>query len=142
MKVRNGWFLPDNDNLINLDERAIGTNPENPDSDGDGLLDGDEIDRYYTNPLVPDADFDMDGDGLTNVEEVDIYGTNPSDPDSDLDGYTDKEEVDRKSDPLDPNSIPKDRNYNWMYSFIVIAPLVIFSPIFISRRITRRRLMR
>ncbi|MHA1514682.1 MAG: hypothetical protein ACTSPF_04005 [Candidatus Heimdallarchaeaceae archaeon] len=90
---------PDNDNLINLDERAMGTHPENPDTDGDSLLDGDEINRYYTNPLQPDADFDMDGDGLTNVEEVDIYGTNPGDPDSDQDGYTDKEEIFLKKDP-------------------------------------------
>ncbi len=132
----------DNDNLINLDERAIGTNPENPDSDGDGLLDGDEIEKYYTNPLVADADFDMDGDGLTNVEEVDIYGTNPADSDSDADGYTDKEEVDRKSDPLDPLSVPKDRNFKWTYSFIVIVPVVALSPILISRRRSRRRLLK
>ena len=133
---------PDNDNLVNLDERAIGTHPEDPDSDGDTLLDGDEIDKYYTDPLFPDADFDMDGDGLTNVEEVDIYGTNPSDPDSDLDGYTDKEEINGKSDPLDPTSIPKDRNYKWMYSFIVIVPVTVLSPIYVVRRLTRRRLMK
>lgn len=131
---------PDNDNLINLDERAMGTHPENPDTDGDSLLDGDEIDRYYTNPLQPDADFDMDGDGLTNVEEVDIYGTNPGDPDSDQDGYTDKEEINAKSDPLDPNSIPKERSNNWMYSFIAIVPIVILTPIYVRRLYSRRLL--
>jgi hypothetical protein len=133
---------PDEDNLVNLDERAVGTNPENPDTDGDSLLDGDEIEKYYTNPLLSDYDFDMDGDGLTNVEEVDIYGTNPSDSDSDLDGYTDKEEIDAKSDPLDPNSIPKDRNLKWMYSFIAIVPVTVFTPIYIFRRLSRRRLMK
>ena len=133
---------PDNDNLVNLDERAIGTHPEDPDSDGDTLLDGDEIDKYYTNPLLPDFDLDMDGDGLTNVEEIDIYGTNPSDPDSDLDGYTDKEEILAKSDPLDPTSIPKDRNYKWMYSFIIIVPVTVLSPIIVARRLNRRRLLR
>ena len=131
---------PDNDNLINLDERAMGTHPENPDTDGDSLLDGDEIDRYYTNPLQPDADFDMDGDGLTNVEEVDIYGTNPGDPDSDQDGYTDKEEINARSDPLDPNSIPKERSNNWMYSFIAIVPIVILTPIYVRRLYSRRLL--
>jgi len=131
---------PDNDNLINLDERAMGTHPENPDTDGDSLLDGDEINRYYTNPLQPDADFDMDGDGLTNVEEVDIYGTNPGDPDSDQDGYTDKEEINAKSDPLDPNSIPKERSNNWMYSFIAIVPIVILTPIYVRRLYSRRLL--
>jgi len=132
---------PDNDNLVNLDERAIGTHPENPDTDGDSLLDGDEINRYYTNPLQPDANFDMDGDGLTNVEEVDIYGTNPGDPDSDHDGYTDKEEINAKSDPLDPNSIPKERSNKWMYSFIVIVPIAILAPIY-ARRLSSRRLLK
>ena len=131
---------PDNDNLINLDERAMGTHPEDPDSDCDSLLDGDEINRYYTNPLQPDANFDMDGDGLTNVEEVDIYGTNPGDPDSDQDGYTDKEEINAKSDPLDPNSIPKERSNNWMYSFIAIVPIVILTPIYVRRLYSRRLL--
>lgn len=132
---------PDNDNLVNLDERAMGTHPENPDTDGDSLLDGDEINRYYTNPLQPDANFDMDGDGLTNVEEVDIYGTNPGDPDSDHDGYTDKEEINAKSDPLDPNSIPKERSYNWMYSFIALVPVAILTPIY-ARRLSSRRLLK
>ena len=132
---------PDNDNLVNLDERAMGTHPENSDTDGDSLLDGDEINRYYTNPLQPDADFDMDGDGLTNVEEVDIYGTNPGDPDSDHDGHTDKEEINAKSDPLDPNSIPKERSNNWMYSFIVILPVAILTPIYV-RRLSSRRLLK
>jgi hypothetical protein len=37
----------DNDGLTNLEEYERGTDPNNPDTDGDGVLDGDE---YFQNP--------------------------------------------------------------------------------------------
>ncbi|GEM_PF-403606 len=46
----------DNDGLTDDYERKIGTNPNNPDSDGDGLKDGEEVNRYKTNPMNPDTD--------------------------------------------------------------------------------------
>lgn len=41
----------DNDGLTNLEEQENNTNPYNPDSDGDGILDGEEVDGciYITN---------------------------------------------------------------------------------------------
>jgi len=42
----------DNDGLLDI-EVAFGLNPLNPDTDGDGALDGDEV-AAGTNPLVPD----------------------------------------------------------------------------------------
>ena len=114
----------DNDNIENISEISWGTELDNPDTDGDGLLDGDEIYKYYTNPLVPDADEDFDGDGLTNVQEVDDYGTDPTNPDTDGDGYTDKEEVDNGSDPLDPNSIPTERSSFYLIGLLVAIPLL------------------
>ena len=51
---------PDHDGLTNAEEAAIGTDPHNPDTDGDGLNDGDEVHVTHTNPTLPDTD----GDGL------------------------------------------------------------------------------
>ena len=93
----------------------------NPDSDGDGLLDGDEAKKYFTDPNTPDADTDHDGDGLTTVEEVDIYLTDPTMPDTDGDGYSDGEEVRRGSDPLDPESIPTSRTSFPHYNIVFLS---------------------
>lgn len=65
------------------------------DTDGDGLLDGDET-AVGTDPLDPDTD----GDNLTDGEEVDVYGTNPWLADSDQDGVGDFDEVAAGTDPL------------------------------------------
>ncbi|MBX3746801.1 MAG: hypothetical protein KF833_15940 [Verrucomicrobiae bacterium] len=93
----------DNDGLTNLEEYLAGTDPTNPDTDGDGLSDGDEVKVYLTDPLrVGDAD----GDGLSDGEEILIYGTDPRNPDTDGDGFSDFYEVRLMTDPLDPNSKP------------------------------------
>ncbi len=132
---------PDEDGLLNVHESSYGTDPEIADTDFDGLLDGEEVYRYYTNPLLPDADADIDGDGLTNVQEVDIYGTDPSLPDTDDDGYTDGEEVAAKSDPLDKNSFPGDKNYTWAYSFLALIPIGAITTVIVRKRIIRRKLL-
>ena len=67
------------------------TNPLNPDTDGDDIIDGYEY-AIGTNP----RDNDTDDDGLTEGEELAItagYGTDPLDIDTDKDGLTDFEEV-------------------------------------------------
>lgn len=43
---------PDRDGLDNLAEYNAGTDPNNPDSDNDGLADGDEINIFNTDPLL------------------------------------------------------------------------------------------
>ncbi|MBW2109287.1 MAG: tandem-95 repeat protein, partial [Deltaproteobacteria bacterium] len=72
----------DNDGLIDLvetntgtyvDENDTGTDPLNPDTDGDDLSDGEEVNTYGTNPLI----IDTDGDGWTDLQEVQA-GTNPT----------------------------------------------------------------
>ncbi len=132
---------PDNDGLLNVHESSYGTDPTNPDTDFDGLTDGDEVYKYYTNPLQADADADIDGDGLTNVEEVDIYFTDPSSPDSDGDGFTDGAEVEAGSDPLDANSTPLDKNYTWAYSFLSLIPITAIAVPVIRRRKIIKRLL-
>jgi hypothetical protein len=78
----------DLDGLMNGDEVGVyGTDPLDPDSDDDGLSDGDEL-LEGTDPL----DADSDGDGLGDAEEVGL-GTDPTDPDTDGDGVDDGDEV-------------------------------------------------
>ena len=89
----------DGDGLTNNREIELGTDPANPDSDEDMLLDGDEVNLRGTDPLNPDTD----GDGLNDGEEV-ILGTNPTHPDSDRDGLPDGQETPPCPDPLNPDS--------------------------------------
>ena len=83
----------DYDGLSNCREKhLLGTSHKDPDSDDDGVDDGDEI-ADGTDPLDPDSD----DDGLDDGEEADL-GTDPSDPDSDDDGVDDGEDPDPRDD--------------------------------------------
>jgi gliding motility-associated-like protein len=104
----------DNDGLINSDEATFGTNPTNPDTDGDGINDGTE-NTNTTDPLdpcdppnaTPACNIDTDGDGLLDAQE-NALGTSPTNPDTDGDGLSDGNEVTNGSDPLDdcdPNPV-------------------------------------
>ncbi len=86
------------DGLTNMQEYQYGTDPNNPDSDGDHLEDGAEIAgtaglRPPTDPLNADSD----GDGLPDDVETNTgtwvaasdTGTNPIDADYDDDGLKD-----------------------------------------------------
>jgi hypothetical protein len=83
----------DADGLNNIDELLVTlTDPENSDTDGDGMADGWEI-LYGLDPLDPsDATLDPDGDMLTNLEEFQLT-LDPNNPDTDGDTLTDGEEV-------------------------------------------------
>lgn len=65
----------DKDNLDDIREQELGTNPNDPDTDKDTLIDGDEVTIWYTNPLNPDTDADsfLDGVEVSN-------GYNPTGP--------------------------------------------------------------
>jgi streptogramin lyase len=86
----------DGDALVNRDEFLASTDPSNPDTDGDGRSDGEEIGTHGTDPLNADTD----GDDLADGEELDVYGTDPLNPDSDGDGLPDGWEVSFEFDPL------------------------------------------
>ena len=77
---------------------SIDCGPQNPDTDGDGLLDGFELQNGF-DPLVPgEATLDSDGDGLDNLGEQEA-GTDPFDADTDGDGIADGAEVALGGDP-------------------------------------------
>lgn len=65
----------DNDGLSDEEEASFGTDLLNPDTDGDGLFDREEIKIYKTDPLNPDTD----GDGFLDGNEVKA-GYNPLGP--------------------------------------------------------------
>ena len=97
----------DADGLFDADETDIyGTDPDNADTDGDGVSDGEEI-FLATDPLVadePTARTDTDGDGLFDEDEAQIYSTDPAMVDSDGDGVGDGEEVFQGTDPTVPET--------------------------------------
>jgi len=91
----------DEDGLPDANEVVIGSDPKNPDTDGDGLLDGEEVNNYGTNPRNPDTD----ADGLSDGAEVKNHGTNPTNPDTDGEGLKDGEEVNTtRTDPKNPDT--------------------------------------
>lgn len=79
----------DADNLPNVKEAELGTDPLLPDTDIDGLDDGAEVRVWGTDPLNKDTD----GDGFSDGDEVLKFGTNPLNVDSDGDTLPDNEDI-------------------------------------------------
>tara|TARA_R110001583_G_scaffold38171_7_gene123442 strand:+ start:54104 stop:58162 length:4059 start_codon:yes stop_codon:yes gene_type:complete len=107
----------DNDGLLGGQEVALGLDPNNPDTDGDGIEDGVEVGPDIANPLDEDSDGvidaldsnteDTDNDGVNNQQ--DPANNNPCIPnrfngfcDTDGDGLSDLDEQTNGSDPDDP----------------------------------------
>jgi len=83
------------DGLTDLEEYEAGTDPANPDTDADGITDGDEVNVTGTDPLDDDSDDDLI-----------------------LDGW----EVDNGQNPLDAEDVMDDKDrdgvgsyYEWLY---------------------------
>lgn len=114
----------DGDGLPDDIETSLGLDPQNPDSDENGIPDGDEdfdndgLPNLWellaeTDPREPDSnnngiqdgDEDIDLDGLTNSQEIGGLA-NPTMADTDGDSWPDGAEVSGESDPLDAASTP------------------------------------
>ena len=63
----------DGDNALDARELELGLDPNNADTDGDGVADGDELDIYATDPF----NWDTDGDGISDGEELFGIQTDP-----------------------------------------------------------------
>ena len=86
----------DGDGLSNHRERDLGTNPQNPDTDADGLRDGVEVLTSGTDPLDDDSDEDGVLDGHEDQNHngaLDPGETNPLASDTDGDGVQDGTEM-------------------------------------------------
>lgn len=91
----------DGDNLDDYYEVFVtGTDPVLPDTDNNGVADGDE--DFDTDGLTNYQEYvqgtspwnsDSDSDDLSDGDEVNTYGTNPLEPDTDFDGLSDADEV-------------------------------------------------
>ena len=91
------------------------------DSDEDGLSDSQEA-RYKGDP----NNADTDGDGISDGDEVYTYRTSVNVADSDKDGFTDKQEVDLNTNPLSSKDKPEayiERPVfvNWILTYEVMG---------------------
>lgn len=100
----------DDDGLSNLDEFLHGGDPQDADSDDDGLADGVEVHDSHTDL----TDADSDDDGLTDADEWDDIGTDPNDTDSDDDNLADGDEVNiHGTDPLNEDTDDDGMRDDW-----------------------------
>ena len=66
----------DSDGIYDFAETQFGANAALPDTDGDGITDGQEVFVYGSSPIS----LDSDEDGLSDSLEVNTLGSNPADP--------------------------------------------------------------
>jgi predicted flap endonuclease-1-like 5' DNA nuclease len=103
----------DNDGMSDDDEAIIGTDPTNPDSDGDGFCDGNGTGDGTcfpgpdSSPLDPALPVNTDGDAYPD-NDPDGEGGLIADTDDDNDGFLDARELECESDPLNATDIPQD----------------------------------
>jgi hypothetical protein len=101
----------------------------NRDSDGDGIKDIDEIEKYHTNPNSKDTD----NDGLTDYQEIFIYHTNPLKPNPNVKHALDfgLEKYIEIVKPLDNDGI-QDSNERQFVELMANSKKVLDVPTFIN----------
>jgi uncharacterized protein GlcG (DUF336 family) len=92
----------DEDGLSDSLEARYKGDPNNPDTDGDGISDYYEVYEHKTKVDLADSD----KDGLSDYEELNTYFTNPLKADSDGDRMSDYAEREAGTDPNDKSVYP------------------------------------
>lgn len=119
-----GFTDSDQDGLPDFWELENGLDPFNPDTNGNGIPDGEEDgdrdnlpnvgeflldrdpnDRDSNDDGTYDGNYDEDEDGVTDGTEM-TNGTDVFKIDTDGDGITDLDEINEGTNPLSPNSLP------------------------------------
>jgi YD repeat-containing protein len=102
---------PDGDSLTSAYESLVShTNPNDADTDGDGMPDGWELSHGF-NPLVDDGSGDADGDGISNADEY-RFGLNPALDDAQQAGLFQEFRYDARGRMTD-FFVPAQRRYNY-----------------------------
>ncbi len=155
----------DNDGLTNAQEYNNGTastDPNDPDTDNGGVDDGVEQ-SAGSNPLdhTDDQYVDSDKDGMPDLWEEEYgfapYLPNDANNDTDNDGYTNREEYERGSDPTDfwdpwrkePDATDGNdesalsQNVSFLCGFIFLIPaiVILLVIIFVYTKMRRDRLL-
>ncbi len=104
--------LDDNWELVFFGDLGVTSGLPAEDADNDGLTDREEF-FGGTSPV----DKDSDGDGLEDLDEINRFTSDPLREDSDGDGFSDGVEVSYRSDPLNENSQPVPDGLVAYYSF-------------------------
>ena len=101
----------DRDGVTDDRERAMGSKPDDPDSDDDGYTDGfeDRLADFGYDLLRADAD--RDRDGLPDALERELR-TNPEAPDTDGDGWGDFDEELNRYFGFDPRTATADSDFD------------------------------
>jgi hypothetical protein len=118
---RDGSTDMDADGLSNLLEYEIGTNPNQKDTDFDGIKDVDEVYKYKTDPNNPDTD----NDGYN--DNIDAYPNNPTKWDKEV-------ELPDKTEPEDKNG----EDSTWIIAgaalITILMVVIILFFLFIRRK--------
>jgi hypothetical protein len=108
----------DGDGLTDVDELAMGLNPNSKDTDGDTLQDGWEVN--YT------------------LDANDATGPNGADGDPDNDGFTNAQEQMAGTDPKDPNSAPQSLPAATPWGLVLLASLQLAAAVVAFKRLPAR----
>lgn len=94
----------DGDGLWDYEEYLLGTDPDDWDSDDDGLSDGNEFNVHHTNPLLSDTDSDGMPDGWEVNKGFDPLDSGDASEDADNDGLSNLGEYTNNADPHDKDT--------------------------------------